>query len=593
MRKIATFFLLLVCAAAVTTANAQEVRPGFDLVNYGVRVEPDKRVMVVLAALEMAGTGDEKLVRTPLSESGAKFRERLLKDNEGLSAETRQKITQFVTQYKRSRPKATDADLIAPFISMAYTLTPAPELADPIITNDLPGSLLDVLDFAPLVRDFYRRSTIASKLDEYVKLYKEESDNNVRRSAREMVSDLLDYLHTRPRLTYAEQRVTQTAKAGSKKTTLKQIERKEIERRFFLVPEMLAARGAINFVNVRDDYYVVLPPETDLSFSDVRRAFLQFVIDPLVYDNVRELGPVRTYARTVLDEKRRTNAAVPGDEFLAITRSLVAAVDVRQTEMSRAKIATEIARDRIAKLGTDAEKRKLSDELEAYKQSLADEAALRLFEDYERGAVLSFYFAEQLKGVEQSGFDIGSSMREMLASFDPAKEANRVSATAEARKRALAARESRKGAVETTLITAENPVTTKLIEVQRLINGKELGKATSELKALLAQNPTEPRIFYNLGRIAGLEAGAIDDPEEQTKKLIEAKNAYVQVLKNATATTDIALLSLTYVSLARIYEHNNDKDYAIKLYDQAIKLDDVRGGGYSEAIAAKQRLLKP
>ena len=52
------------------------------------------------------------------------------------------------------------------------------------------------------------------------------------------------------------------------------------------------------------------------------------------------------------------------------------------------------------------------------------------------------------------------------------------------------------------------------------------------------------------------------------------------------------MLSLTYVALARIYEFDDNKDYAIKLYDKAIELADVPGGAYSQAIAGKQRLLK-
>jgi hypothetical protein len=51
-------------------------------------------------------------------------------------------------------------------------------------------------------------------------------------------------------------------------------------------------------------------------------------------------------------------------------------------------------------------------------------------------------------------------------------------------------------------------------------------------------------------------------------------------------------LSLTYVALGKIYEHFNDTAYAIRLYDEAIKLDDVAGGAFRDAIAAKQRLIR-
>jgi hypothetical protein len=600
MFRFASLFLILLSAMG----SFAQVPASFDLLNYGVRIEPDKRLIVVLSALEMAtqrnAAGvEEKVIKTPLSAKGEEFRsqllkDELLKDSVAQEAELRRKISLFVSQYKRSRPNASDAEIIAPFMSMAYTLTPVPDLNDPVITNDLPGPLLDVLDFAPLVREFYRKSSISTRLDGYVKQYQTDSDAGLRRSAREMVSDLLGYLHTRPRLMYAEKVVTQTQKAGGKGAPIQQVETRENERRFFLVPEKLAARQTINFLNIRDDYYAIVPPDTDLSFSEVRRAFLQFVIDPLVLSNAKELAQVRAWAKPVLDEKRKTNPSISPDVFLAVTRSLVAAADIKQAENARLRVATDIARERIAAYKEDdvVNRKKLSDELAEYKRSLEDESLQQLFEDYEKGAVLAFYFAEQLKGIEDSGFDIAASMRDMLAAFDAAKESNRAASTADARKRAIAAREERRNKPDTRIITAENPVTTKLLEIQKSINAKDFAKANTDLKQLLAANPKEPRIHYNIARVAGLEAVAIQDPEEQAKKLLVAKNAYVEVLRNAGPTTDRALLSLTYVALGRIYEHNNDNAYAIRLYDEAIKLEDVRGGGFSEALAAKQRLLK-
>ncbi|HBE81601.1 MAG TPA: hypothetical protein DDW24_02325, partial [Blastocatellia bacterium] len=95
---------------------------------------------------------------------------------------------------------ATDSELVAPFISMAYTLSAYPDLADPVVTSDLPGSLLDVLDFAPLVRDFYRRSSFSGNSNDYARSYLAVADGRLRSSAREMVSELLTYLQTKPQL---------------------------------------------------------------------------------------------------------------------------------------------------------------------------------------------------------------------------------------------------------------------------------------------------------------------------------------------------------------------------------------------------------
>lgn len=591
MRYFVLFFGLL---ALIAPVRAQVVAAAFDLSNYGVRIEPDKRVTMVLATLEMAqGPGGEKLINTPLSERSIVFRRQLLSDNTGLNEDLRRRISSFVSQYKKRHPKSTDAETVAPFISMAYTLTPAPELADPVITGDLPGTVLDVLDFAPLVREFYRRGTISAKLDDYAKDYRAEADGVLRASTREMVSELLDYLHTRPRLSIVERTKVETSKDKSKKTKLQQVETRERERRFVVVPERLAAKNNVNFLNIRDDYFVIVPPDTDLSASEARRAFLQFVIDPLVLDKAKDIGTVRDWVKAELDERRKTYPDISPDVFRAVTRSLVAAVDVRQAENLRSRIATEQAREKIARLRTDDEKRKLSADLEKLKQSLADEAALQLYEDYEKGSVLSFYFAEQLKGIEDSGFDIASSLKEMLASFDATRETNRVTATAEARKRALAAREERRKNPEARTAGVENPVTIRLLEVQKLIDAKDYARAASDLKLLTEKYPTEPRIHYTVGRVAALAAVGVEDEDLLARQLRDAKTAYENVLRTATPSTDRALLSLTYVALARIYEHFNDSNYAIKLYDEAIKIDDVAGGGFREAMAAKQRLLKP
>lgn len=594
MRQLLLLFLLSCCSVA---AFAQQGVPaGFDLSNYGVRIEPDKRLIVVLSTLEMATAKnaagvDERLVNTPLSVKGSQFREQILADNAAVPEDLRRRISTFVAAHKKRNPKATDAEIAAPFISMAYTLTPVPELADPVITSDLPGSLLDVLDFAPLVREFYRKSSIGVKLDEYVKDYRADSDAMLRVSAREMVRELLDYLHTRPRLSITERTIVETKKDKSREV-LRKTEVRESERRFFIVPEKLAAKGDINFLNIRDDYYVIVQPDTDLSFSDARRAFLRFVVDPLVLANSNEVSAMRSWTKPLLDETRKANASVSPDPYLAITRSLVAAIDVRQNEYAQLRIATERSRELIDKQKTKEGKEKVAADLKKFADALSDEATQRLHEDFERGAVLSFYFAEQLKGIEDSGFDIAGSLREMIAAFDPAKETARVAGTNEARKRALAAREERKKNPQSQTLAVENPVTTRLLEIQKTIDAKDLTKANADLRKLLVEYPGEPRIYYSLGRVASLALESIESEDAQAQKLLEAKTAYSNVISTATATTDRALLSLTYVALARIYEFQNQPDYALKLYDRAIELGDVTDGGFRVAMAAKQRLIK-
>lgn len=588
-------FAVLFLSISSLSGAAQNAPTGFDLSNYGVRIEPDKRLIMVLATLEMARSLDpqtprQKLINTPLSEKGAAFREKIDADNANVPDDLRRRISIFVTQYKKRYAARTDAEIVSPFIAMAYALTPAPELGDPVITGDLPGDLLDVLDFAPLVREVYRRSTISSKLDQYVKEYRSESDNALRGSAREMVSELLDYLHTRPTLIYKERIRVETKRPG-RKTVIEKIETRDNERRFFIVPEKLAPKGNINFLNIRDDYYVIVPPDTDVSFSDARRAFLRFVVDPLILGYQKDLSLMREWSKSQIADLRKSDANVSPDTFLSVSRSLVSAIDVRQTEFAQIRIATDQARQKIANMKNDAEKRAVTADLEKFKQALSDEATLQLYEDHQKGSVLSFYFAEQLKGVEDSGFDIAASLRDMVLSFDPTKEANRVALTADALKRALVAREDRKKHPETR--TAANPVTEKLIEIDKIIATRNYAKAGAELNQLKQQYPGEPRIYYQIGRVAGLTAASMADSDAQAQKLLEAKTALTNVLSTSTERTDKALLSLTYVALGRIYESQSENGMALKLYEKAIEFGDIPNSGYREAIDAKLQLLKP
>jgi hypothetical protein len=580
MKKFFLFFFIAVFSLNVFAQNPPSA--GFDLSDYGVRIEPDKRLMVVLASLEAAG------METPLSEKGTEFRQKLQADLGDLNPELRQRMKQFVIQYKKRNPNDRPAELLAPFISMAYSLTPVPDLGEPSRTTDLPGSLLEVLDFAPLVREFYRRSRFSGKLDTYVKDYQKAGDE-MRGSSVEMVQRILDYLHTRPQISYIEKVKTEAQPAKSKKTALQNTEIRERERRFYIVPEMLAPRNTVNFRNIGDDYYAIVPPATDLSGSETRRAFLQFVFDPLVLKNAKEISGFREGIKALLDERRKENPNISPDVFLAVSRSLVAAADAKETEYRKTQIATAQARRRIDQMKTDDEKRKISAELQKYKQTLADETVLMLSEAYQNGAVLSFYFARQLNGLSESGFDIAGSLRDMILSLDAAKEANRLTEFAEARNRAEKARAENAKTVEVIL---ENPITKRLLAIDEIIKTKNYEEAEKQLEQLLNENPKETRIHYTLGRVASLSAEGVADSAEQRSRLLKAKGFYENVIKNATPATDKALLSLSYTALGRIYEFYDEAEYAIKIYETAIKYGDVSGGAYKEAVAARERLLK-
>ena len=591
MKKI---FLFAFFAIFSVNIFAQNQPAAFDLSNFGVRIEPDKRLMLVLATLEAArirteSGGEVPVIKTPLSEAGEAFRQKLKTDSEAVPEDLRQRIGYFLQQHKKRHPQATDAQILAPFISMAYTLSPVPDLSEPTARTNLPGDLLDVLDFTPLVREFYRSAKMSEKLDGYYKDYVAAGDA-MRPSAVKMVRELLDYLNTRPETVYLEKVKTEAPKGKSKKTTLQTTEIREHERRFYIVPEMFAPRGTINFRNVGDDYFVIVSPATDLSSSDARRAFIQFVIDPLVIKNAKDILPLRDGIKLLLDEQRKANANISPDVFLAVSRSLVAAIDAKEAEYRKTQIATAEARRKIERVQGIEEKKKVSAALDEYKKGLADETALQLSESYENGAVLAFYFAKQLEGFADTGFDIAGSLRDIILSLDPTSETNRLAEFAAARKRAVQARQD---ARITALTVIENPVTKRLQEIETVIKAKNYPQAEADLKKLMRENPDDqPRIYYALGRVSSLSAEGIADEELRNKRLVDAKLFYENVLRTKTDQTDPALLSLSYVALGRIHEFFGETEYAVKIYEAAIKMGNLPDSGYAAAVAARERLLK-
>src|SRR5215213_3981037 len=80
------FFLALILVFAVGASLAQNTSQAFDLSQYGVKIEPDRRLIVVLASLEAAG------LDTPLTEKGRDFRQKLRADLATLNPDLQQKM---------------------------------------------------------------------------------------------------------------------------------------------------------------------------------------------------------------------------------------------------------------------------------------------------------------------------------------------------------------------------------------------------------------------------------------------------------------------------------------------------------------------
>jgi hypothetical protein len=597
LKHFLLILLITVLSAGValsqTTQPQQPVqqRPGatFEVSEYGVDFQADPRLIVVMAALDVAG-----LDTTPTGRQPSAFRVKLRKDLANLDPTLREKMKTFYDRNKLPAP-ATPADQAARYVSLALALGPAPAFEAPERSEDLPAGLLEVLDFAPLVQEFARRSGIDEHLVEYVRAYQAEGDR-LRGPTTEMVRALLTYLHTRP-ITNSMERVE--VKNPNKKSKEKTYTFKQKERRFLILPDLLAARGAINFRIISDDYYAVVPEGTEPSSSELRRAYLQYVIDALVLRFNKDIALRREQVKQLLNERQKAGAQVSPDVFLSVSRSLVTAADARYEEMRRLEFFGRDARARILAAKPGADRAAIGKAAQEEMKAIQDETIARLAEEYEKGAVLSFYFADQLKGIESAGFDLANFFPDMIASFDPVREAKRPAEFAEAVQRATAAREARAAArrsaaeINVDASGKEAALVRDLAAIEDTLRNKDYNDAENRLREMLKEYPREPRIFFALGQTASLAASDATDENVQAERLNRALGHYRMAVAASSPETDKAIMSRAHEAMGRINMFLENTAEAAKQFDEAIKIGDVRGGAYREALEGKKKLNQP
>ena len=578
-----------------STPRVSAQQTTLDLAEYGVRLEPDARLIIVMSALDAAGFDP-----TPAGKQLSAFRALVRKDQTSLDPELRERLKNFFERKKLPSP-ATAADQAARYVSLAYALSPPPLLDAPERSDDLPGGVLEVLDFAPLVREFYRKSGIDERLNSYLHAYQAEGDR-LRQPATEMVRATLSYLHTRPIIVTTQRvRIKSTDK---KKNAAARYETVEHDRRFFIVPDLLAAPGAVNFRVIADDYFAIVPEGTDPTSSELRRGYLQFVIDPLVLKFNKEIALHREQVKQLLAARAKENAEVSPDVLLVVSRSLVAAADARFLLVARFAEVTNLQRLRLQQAKDDAARVAIAKTAATAKAAITDEAIASLAEDYENGAVLDFYFADQLHDVEAAGFDIANFFGDIMAAFDPAREAKRLAEAVIARDRAAAARKAHpryslwlidpEAEVRNAADDSGNVVLiSQLTEVEKLLQTRNYETAETHLKALLLEHPGDPRLLFTLGQTASLWARDTTDDELQSQRLNRALANYRLAVAAAAPETDKVLLSRAHEAMGRILAFLERNGEAMKEFDAAIKIGEVAGGAYQDAIAGKKKLAQP
>jgi hypothetical protein len=541
------------------------------LADLNVDIQTDARVIAMMAALNAAGYDYE-----PGSRQLSALRQQLRADLQNIDPSLARRLRDYFQSHRKGR---SDAAAVAPYLSLALTLTAPPVFSIDVPAERLPEDVREITDFALLLGDFYRETKFGLLMPKYLAAY-EAAAKGYGPASAQAVSDVIGYLHTEPVLELPPQYVPR-ASASNKKDPGEPLKLAPRERRFVVIPDLLNASNAVNLRVVRDSYYVLVGPSVEAGDA-VRRSFLRFVIDPLMEKQVREVAAIRGDLKSLL--KTRGDKLDPDYEersaYFLLADSLAEAINVRLDTLEW--LATRTYKD-------EAELKKAL--LEANERAIYE-----LSFAYERGAVLAYHFYDKMATAEGAGANIRDYLSSLLAiskgEFE--REATRLEDYGPRIARYKEARAAAASAPPTALISnSDQQIVKQLDEADRLIRAEQYAAAKGVLEGVRRQRPNNARALFGLAEVGSKMARAITDKDRLDEELYASVQLYKEAAENASPETEKWLVQRSYVSAARILDFLDQPDDATAAYDLAIKMGNIPGGAFQEAErAVKERQEK-
>lgn len=594
-----SFLILSLCLCVAPFTSAQQAQPQPDRTKTGaqaqlppgfitpadvnVRIEPDVRTFVVMAALNVAGF-DYEPGGQPLSPARAELRKDLAK----LDPEIKAKLAAFYKAHRR--PGVEEPADAARYAALSLLMTPPPAFSiyqsnERPLPPDLQALLADVDErsreprFLTLLREFYIKGGLRELIPKYDAIGQNYAAG-YRRPVGETIYQVLDYFHTRPEMVISMKPLVVTSNAPDKtkreQTTMVARNR---TRQVFVIPDPLAAFGT-SFVRgdilnqkedilsrrVGDDYIVVVGPSRVANTEAVRNALIRFVIDPMIERRLKDAleykeGIVKLVASAPAAAKEYASSV-----YLVLRESLAQATEVRMRRIQAPASYSE------------------------------DEAVFDLAQAYLRGAVLVFHFYDALRGYEKVGINIGDAYDQMVATVKFDREAERVNEFEAVVARVAAARRSASSKIEPG--PAAGTIASKVLISDDMIRQRRFSDARGILDEVLRAEPNNARALYGMAQVLNQTSSAVElDPkadendkiQAQHDRLEQAIKLYRKAIQNASSASELWLIQWSHVLLGRIFDFQEFRADAVIEYDAAIALGEVKNGAYKEAMEGKQR----
>jgi len=559
---------------------SEQTRSGFIApAEVNVRIEPDVRTFVVMAALNMAGF-DRETGGQQLSPARAVLR----KDLANLDPQLKEKLTAFYKAHRRqSVEEVADA---ARYAALSLMMTPPPAFSvNQTPERGIPDDLQPLLEFIPLVREFYVKSGIRELVPKYLgigQVYAAAYRNPV----GEVIYDVLDYFHAAPETVISMRPLVVTSKSPDSTRQRTEVFARNRSRQMFVIIDPLAAldtsivRGDILnqkedllLRRVGDDYIVIVGPSRFATTEPVREAMIRFVIDPLVERHLKSSLEYKDQILKLLESAPATPRQYAGSVYLVIRESLAQAATARMRRIH----AT-------ATLGGYTE----------------DDAMFDLAQGYLRGAVLSFHFYQALAGFEKVGIGIEDFFDQMMATTNFDREAGRPKEFDSLIARVSSSHSKSSKTVNGEEAAAEavmGAMAAKILSSDDLIRQKHFGEARAILNEVLAVEPTNARALYGMAQVLNQSASTVElDPkadendkiQAQHDRLEQAIKLYRKAIDNASKSSERWLVQWSHVFLGRILDFQEFRADAIAEYEKAIAMGpDIPDGAYKEAVEGK------
>src|SRR5215813_7016002 len=552
-------------------------RPNLSIADVNTDIGVDKRVIVMMAALNIAGYDYESGNRQ-LSALRRQIREDLVNTDSGL-------VQRLRNYFQKHRKGANDAAAVAPYLSLALSMNEPPAFTIDLPAERLPDDVREITEFALLLEEFYRTTGFSKLMPKYVAAYMNVAQN-YGVPAGLTLGTALTYLHTDPVLELPPLYIPRRTSGPLPKTDDKKSDKKDTDkkkaggstldlpnrvRQFVIIPDLLNATGAANLRVVGDAYFLLLGPTAEPNIEAMRRAFLTFVIDPLTERQIKEVAAIRVPLRKLMESRgdRLDKDYAERSAYFLITDSLVRATDARMDALGLAA------------------RRKFSE----------DEALYELSLGYDRGAVLVYHFYEQMKAYEAVGVNIRDYISAMLGNIDFKRESKRLDEYAQrlTRVKQLRTEATLAPAPAPTISNADENLVARIVEADQMIKARKYDEAKTALKSVLKEKPNNARALFGLADVTSKKATTIEDADRVEEELFAAIEYYRQAATNASPETEKWLMQRSYVAAAKILDFiaENNPSLAEKLsadavnaYELAIKLGKVEGGAYEEAEKA-------